>query len=432
MPGERKTVPLAELYDFSSGLSKPRSEFGSGSPFLSFKDVFYNTFVPKDLTELVASTPHERRSCSIAKGDVFLTRTSETQEELGMSCVALTDYEGATFNGFTKRLRPTSDKIVPEYAGYFFRSPSFRRQVDAMSTLSTRASLNNEMLERLFVDVPPKDEQVAIGRSLKAFDDKVELNRRMSETLEEVARAIFKSWFVDFDPVRAKVEGRELCLPNALSDLFPDRFVDSDLGEIPNGWDVRQIGEVVDVVGGSTPSTKEPAYWDGAHFFATPRDLSGLAGPVLLGTERTITEEGVQQISSGLLPPGTVLLSSRAPIGYVALARVPVCVNQGFIAMICDKDLPSHFVVQWAIMNVETFKQNAGGTTFAEISKRIFKPLPVLVPSNRVLDVFEALVGSLYSRIESNLKEAETLSAMREALLPRLISGEVRLNALSA
>jgi type I restriction enzyme S subunit len=127
---EWKNIPIGELYEIRSGLSKPSSDFGTGYPFLSFKDVFYNTFVPEKLTQLVRSTPKERESCSIKRGDVFLTRTSETQNELGMSCVALKDYENATFNGFTKRLRPKQKtEISPEYAGYFFVVLSFVREL---------------------------------------------------------------------------------------------------------------------------------------------------------------------------------------------------------------------------------------------------------------------------------------------------------------
>jgi type I restriction enzyme S subunit len=158
-----REVPLDQLYDFSSGLSKPRAEFGFGRGFLSFKDVFYNYFVPAELSELVNSTEKEQDSCSVKRGDVFLTRTSETIDELGMSCVALKDYPSATFNGFTKRLRPKDDTdVVPEYAGYYFRSPRFRAEVNALSNLSTRASLNNEMLGRLKIVLPNVQEQTTI------------------------------------------------------------------------------------------------------------------------------------------------------------------------------------------------------------------------------------------------------------------------------
>src|SRR5208283_3698618 len=156
MATDWESESLSKYYDFSSGLSKSRSEFGFGYGFLTFKDVLDNFFVPGTLTALVNSTEKERATCSVRKGDVFLTRTSETQDELGMSCVALKDYEIATFNGFTKRLRPKpGTRIVPEYAAYFFRGPRFRRAVTAMSSLSTRASLNNEMLARLSIVIPP-------------------------------------------------------------------------------------------------------------------------------------------------------------------------------------------------------------------------------------------------------------------------------------
>jgi type I restriction enzyme S subunit len=228
MASDWQTLSLAEIYDFSSGLSKPRSEFGSGHPFLSFKDVFYNSAVPKQLTELVQSTEQERARCSVMRGDVFLTRTSETMDELGMSSVALADIPDATFNGFTKRLRPKRELIVPGFARYFFRSSKFRAAVNSMSTMSTRASLNNEMLERLTITFPECAEQEAIAHILGTLDDKIELIRKMNETLEAMARALFKSWFVDFDPVRAKAEGRNTGLPAHISALFPDSFEESE------------------------------------------------------------------------------------------------------------------------------------------------------------------------------------------------------------
>jgi type I restriction enzyme S subunit len=182
--------------------------------------------------------------------------------------------------------------------------------------------------------LPPLGAQRAIADFLDEIEGKIELNRRMNETLEAMARALFKSWFVDFDPVRAKAEGRDAGLPQPLADLFPDSFEDSELGEIPKGWEIKTVDELADVVGGTTPSTKEPSYWEaGVYAWATPKDLAALSVPVLLDTDRRITDAGLSQIGSGLLPEGTVLLSSRAPIGYLAIAEVPVAINQGFIAM---------------------------------------------------------------------------------------------------
>ena len=146
-------------------------------------------------------------------------------------------------------------------------------------------------------------------------------------------------------------------MPQEVFDVLPTRFVDSEIGPVPEGWEVVGIGDAVTVKGGATPSTKVPAYWDGGeHCWATPRDMSRLQHPVLLDTERRITEAGVNRISSGLLPVGTVLMSSRAPVGYLAIAGVPTAINQGFIAMVCDGPLPPTFILNWAFSQMETIK----------------------------------------------------------------------------
>ena len=292
---------------------------------------------------------------------------------------------------------------------------------------SARSFLRRDDVRNLEFHLPPLPEQRAIAHILGTLDDKIELNRRMNETLEAMAQALFKSWFVDFDPVRAKMEGRHTGLPRHLSDLFPDRLVDSELGKIPEGWTVSAIGKEVDAVGGSTPSTREPVYWnEGQHHWATPKDLSKLLSPVLLDTNRKITDAGVKRISSGLLPTATVLLSSRAPIGYLAIAEVPTAVNQGFIAMICEKRLPNLYVLFWCYKNLEHIRDIAGGSTFAEISKRVFRSIPVLVPSEDVLGVYEDMGRSLYDRLVANTKESVVIVRLRDTLLPKLISGEIR------
>lgn len=281
--------------------------------------------------------------------------------------------------------------------------------------------------------LPPLAEQRAIAHILGTLDDKIELNRRTNETLEAMSRALFTAWFVNFEPVRAKLEGRWQRdqtlpgLPAHLYDLFPDRLVDSELGEIPAGWRHSTIGAEVTVCGGSTPSTKEPEFWEGGHHcWATPKDLSALKFPVLLDTDRKITDAGLAKISSGLLPVGTVLLSSRAPIGYLAIADVPTAINQGFIAMKCDGVLPNVFVLLWCRESMDAIVGNANGSTFQEISKGNFRPISVVVPPEPVLASFRKSAGSLYRQMVENERESRSLAQLRDTLLPKLISGEVR------
>ena len=327
------------------------------------------------------------------------------------------------------KFRPDPNKVSALFLFYFFRSNTGRAEIMRFSSQVGTPGIGQPLasLRQFRVPLPPRGEQESITDILSAFDDKIELNRRMNETLEAMARALFKSWFVDFDPVRAKMEGRETGLPERISGLFPDRLIESEIGQVPAGWNVSQIGNEVRVSGGSTPSTKNPNYWDdGLFHWATPKDLSKLHSPVLLDTGRKITHVGVESISSGLLPIGTVLMSSRAPIGYFAIAEVPTAVNQGFIAMVCDKHLPNLFVLFWCQQNLDHIKGVAGGSTFAEISKKAFRPMLVAVPDDRILANFQSIVHPLYQRIVTNVREANLLSQLRDLLLPKLISGEVR------
>lgn len=313
------------------------------------------------------------------------------------------------------------------FAYYFLKQFDFQ----GYNSGSAQPSLNRNFIHPVLVDVPPIYEQRAIAHILGTLDDKIDLNRRMCTTLEAMARALFQSWFVDFDPVRAKAAGRDTGLPKHLADLFPDRLVDSELGEIPAGWEVKPIGELVEVVGGSTPRTERAEFWEGGkHHWVTPKDLSGLALPILLDTERKITDAGLAQVSSGLLPKGTVLLSSRAPIGYLAIAEIPVAINQGFIAMKPRKGTSNQFLLHWAKAAHDEIVSRANGSTFLEISKGSFRPIPVITPSEKVMAAFDRLCRPSYEKVVGLDLESRCLTQLRDTLLPKMISGEVRVGDL--
>jgi type I restriction enzyme S subunit len=246
----------------------------------------------------------------------------------------------------------------------------------------------------------------------------------MNATLEAMARALFQSWFVDFDPVRAKLDGRP---PAALDPATAALFPDSQLGHIPNGWTIQPVGEVVDCVGGGTPSTSEPKYWEGGtHHWTTPKDFSSLQAPVLLDTDRKLTDAGIAKISSGLLPAGTLLLSSRAPVGYLAIAAMPVAINQGFIAMKCNDRASNFFMLNWCQANMAEIESRATGTTFAEISKQNFRPIAMVLPPKELMAAFTAQVAPFYAQITANLHQSRTIATLRDTLLPKLLSGELR------
>ena len=397
-----------------------------GVPSIMPKNIGDNRIVETDIARIKITDAERLGRYRVQVGDIVYSRRGDVERRALI---------GARESGWLcgtgcLRVRFGEGEVVdPVFATFYLGHPAVREWIVRHAHGATMPNLNTTILSNCPFALPPLEEQLAIASILGALDDKIDLNRRMNETLEAMARAIFKDWFVDFGPTRAKMEGCKPYLAPELWALFPDRL--DDEGK-PEGWERSTIGEEVEVVGGSTPSTKEPTFWDGDICWATPKDLSSLISPILLNTGRKISKAGLRQISSGLLPSGTVLLSSRAPIGYLAITEVPLAINQGFIAMRCEKRLPNTFVWLWTAANMEAILQNANGSTFQEISKRNFRPLSVIVPSLKTLKTFDDVVRPIYSRIASNEHESRTLAQTRDLLLPKLMSGEIRVKGIES
>lgn len=311
---------------------------------------------------------------------------------------------------------------------YYYLMGQYKALVD-LKNGGAQQNLNGQLIKAFPITLPSVEEQCEIAVFLEALDDRITLLRETNATLEAIAQALFKSWFVDFDPVRAKMEGRTPeGMDEATAALFPDGFETSELGELPRGWRVIPVGDVIEAVGGATPDTKNEAFWEPpVHCWTSPKDLSGIAAPVLLDTERKVSDQGLAKIGSGLLPSGTLLMSSRAPIGYLALTQVPLAINQGYIAMLPGGLLPPLYMYFWCRENMDNIKGRANGSTFMEISKKAFRPIPALVPTNDLVTVFTETAKALFARLTANEQQAQTLSTLRDTLLPRLISGQLRL-----
>lgn len=405
---EWKSVKLGELYEVHNGLSKGRKFFGSGYPFLSFSTVFNNYFIPDELTDLVQSTESERNSYSIHRGDIFVTRTSETSDELGMSCVALKDYPDATYNGFTKRMRPITDRVLPEYIGYYMRMPSFRGEFQAFSTMTTRASLKNEDLLSLSVSLPSLNEQNRIAQVLLNYDNLIENNQKQIKLLEEAAQRLYKEWFVDL--------------------RFPGYEDVHIVDGVPEGWRKCVISDICDTVGGGTPSTSRKEYYDGGTIpWVTPTDLTKDGSLILLDTEKHITEDGLNNSSAKILPSNTILMTSRASIGYFALCEQEVCTNQGFISCIPIHEYIRYYLLYNLMNRVEEIKGKATGSTFLEIAKRTFRDMGILIPSENILQGFSSYITPYIERMRAIRKQINHLNEARDRLLPKLMSGEIEL-----
>lgn len=393
----------------------------------NYTDVYYNSTIRENFHFMEATaTAREIEKCGLRPEDVVITKDSEQYDDIGVPAYVMDDVPDLVCGYHLAILRPDVSRLHGRYLFYALSTSSVQKQFHHFANGITRFGLRKADIGLVEIPLPSLLQQQAIASILGTLDDKIELNSRMNQTLESIAKAIFKDWFVDLGPVNAKAKSQEQYLPKEIWDIFPHGFYDD---HVPNGWSTSVIGSEVRVVGGSTPSTNNASYWKGgSHSWTTPKDLSQLRSPVLLSTARKLTDAGVNKISSGILPIGTVLMSSRAPIGYFAIVEVPTAINQGFIGMVCEQRLPNIFVLNWCQQNLNHIKAISGGSTFGEISKKVFRPIPVIVPSEDLLAAFVRIVGPLYERIVVNLKENLLLCETRDLLLPKLISGKIRIS----
>lgn len=394
--------------------------FSLGGGFQLGKGKFYSGPIPEDYV--------------LQCGDLVVTMTDLSKAADTLGFAALVPETKGTIWLHNQRVglvqRKPNAPVDLSFLHYVMRSSAYRHWIVSSASGSTVKHTSPGRICSYRFLIPPLSEQQSVAQMLSTLDDRITLLRESSATLEAIAQALFKSWFIDFDPVRAKMEGRAPeGMDEATAALFPDELEESTLGPMPRGWTVTPIGNAVSVAGGATPDTKNTAFWDdGIHPWTTPKDLSGIASPVLLDTERKLSAAGLAKIGSGLLPKQTLLLSSRAPIGYLALADLPVAINQGYIAMLPGGLLPPLYLLFWCQQNMDVIKGRANGSTFMEISKKAFRPIPILLPPSAIVTAFIAVAESLFDRLVKNEKQAQTLATLRDALLPRLISGQLRLS----
>ena len=429
---EWKIYKLGEIYDFASGLSKGKEFFGKGYDFVTFKDIFQNYFLPERLTALVESNQKERDSCSVLKGDVFLTRTSENDSELGLSSVALKDYPNATFNGFTKRLRPKGNvEIVPEYAGFYFRSSKFRTRLSQFATMTTRASLNNEILNNLTIDLPEKSIQIQIGNILKSLDDKIELNLQMNQTLEAMAQAIFKEWFVNFNfPKCLNCDSGDLCDEDDLDSNKSRQSINhknqgSDNG-LPKGWRMGKISEICRV-NANTLSAKDEI--KEIHYIEISEVGKGVIKNITTYKRGEEPSRAKRKLSHG----DVVLSTVRPNRGSYFLAIFPnsnLIASTGF-AVFTSTLVPFSFLYCFLTNEeqIEYYGKMADGAAYPAINQAVIMNIDLVIPSTEDLKLFNDVAENLYLKIYENFEQNKSLTQIRDSLLPKLMTGKIKIQA---
>ena len=394
---EWKEYKLGDIYEVHNGLSKGGKFFGSGYPFLSFSTIFNNWFVPNELSNLVQSTEKEQESYSIKEGDVFITRTSETSDELGMSCVALKDYPKATYNGFCKRMRQYNHdiEVLPKYIGYYLRNPHFRLHFQAFSgSMSTRASLTNEALLGLTVKLPPLPTQQKIAAILSSLDDKIELNNKINTNLEQQVQALFKNWFVDFEPFG---------------------------GKMPEGWKIGKLGDFVDIKRGGSPRPIQKFLSDEGYRWLKISDVTSLSAPFVLNIAEHIKEEGLSK--TVFLKAGSLVLSNSATPGIPKILDLDTCIHDGWLYF--PKSQLSNEYLYLFFKEIRPQLLNLGnGSIFTNLKTDILKNFEISLPSIETLSKFQNIIKPIFEKVLTTQREIKQLETLRDTLLPKLMKRE--------
>ncbi len=297
--------------------------------------------------------------------------------------------------------------------------------LDRMNADSAVPGLNRDAAHSVRISVPDIGEQRRIAPILGARDDKIELNQRMNRTLEQMAATIFKSWFIDFDPVHAKAEGRDPNLPPEIADLFPDAFEESEVGLIPKGWKVKPLSKTVQLLSGGTPKTAKQIYWNGGIPWFSVKDAPSNSDVWVVATERTITQAGLDNSAAQLLPERTTIISARGTVGRLALTGVPMAMNQscyGIKGIDGYGDCFTYYIMRSSIGRLQ---RHTHGTVFDTITRKTFDTLQQVMPPGCLTLKFDKVTAPLLERMRSNLLQSMTLARLRDTLLPHLLRGRV-------
>ena len=397
---EWKRYKLSDLYEMSSGISSTKEQAGHGSPFLSFSVVFNNYFLPDSLIDLMDTTDGDKQKYSINEGDIFLTRTSETVDELAMSSVALKDYPEASFSGFLKRLRPVDKRIVyPKFMAFYLRSPLFRRTIINNTVMTLRASFNEAMFSYLEIMLPDFDTQKKIGDFLYSLEKKKQINNQINQELEAMAKTLYDYWFVQFDFPDQNGKPYKSSGGNMVYNPELKR-------EIPEGWGVESVGNLLDKVTKAEKIENNSIEFIGAI-------------PVIDQSQKYIA--GFTNNEKALLQPqdGHVIFGDHT--------RVVKYINfdyargaDGTQVLISNNENISNVLLYHMI---EDFDLSNYG--YARHFK-FLKEKTVIVPDKEVSSKFETQANVIYEKIKNNIFENQELIQLRDWLLPMLMNGQVK------
>lgn len=439
MASEWRTCTLGDLIEVKHGWpfkSELYSETLTGKPIvMSIGNFNYTGGLRLDSTTLKEYRGDFPEEYLLQPGDLILVMTCQTAggEILGVPARIPADNRTYLHNQrLGKVVVKNEGKIELSYLYWLFLSPTFNRELVNSATGTKILHTAPSRIEAFKFALPSIEEQRRIGDTLWTLQDKIELNRNMNGTLEEMARALFKSWFVDFDPVRAKADGRDPGLPAPIAALFPDSFEDSELGEIPKGWKVTKLVDVCQsIFSGGTPSTTNVRYWGG--------DIPWLSSgetreKFITATEKAITREGVENSSTRFARAGATVIASAGQgntRGQTSMLTLDAYINQSVVVLLPDRaqSTDAHLFFDLERRYEEFRRVSDGHSSRGSLTTKLLAGLTVVLPPFPIVRAFDSIAAPIVQRSACSLRESSALAALRDALLPKLISGELRVGS---
>ena len=399
----------------------------------------------------------ETAAVELMKNDVVIATVGSWPKNpasiVGKTIRVPSEASGSLLNQNAVRLRAKSLDVFDQvFLYYLLKDQKFSDYIVSTAQGSAnQASITLKDIYRYSFQCPTVDERKLIAQILNSLDKKIELNRQTNETLEKMAQALFKSWFVDFDPVidnaleagntipdelqdRAERRQQQLAkpdhqpLPDAIRQLFPDEFeLTEALGWVPMGWKVDSLLESIELVGGGTPKTTTDEYWGGNIPWFSVVDAPSDSDVFVIDTEKHVSQEGVDNSSTKILRKGTTIISARGTVGKCALVAKPMAMNQSCYGIQGKETFPDEYVYYLIRCRVSDLQQRGHGSVFNTITRDTFESIRSPLPSEAVMAEFSSLVAPLFEKLLANGKQAVELTKLRDTLLPKLISGELRL-----
>ena len=415
-----KTYKFSDLYEMSSGISSTPKQAGHGSPFLSFSAVFGNYFLPEKFDDLMQTSDLEQKKYSVLEGDIFLTRTSETIDELGMSSVAVKNYPNATYSGFLKRLRPTQKNVTyHKFMGFYLRSKLFRKTMTNNAVLTLRASLNEDIFSYLNLIIPDYNEQVKIGDLFYLLSQKIDLNNRVNVELEKMAKTIYDYWFVQFDfpdedGKPYKSSGGKMVWNEKLK------------REIPLGWEVKKIGDFGEFKNGINYDPSLEGNIDAkiinvrnissSNLFVSQYDLDTIKLQKSNVNNYLVTDRDILIARSGI-PGATRMMFEFAEntiyCGFIIRFQVNNLIEKNYLFYFL-KDMEKNTT------------SKSGGTIMPNVNQDTMKRMLVIEPNEKIVIKFNEFIHPVFSKMNSIIQENQKLTKLRDWLLPMLMNGQVK------